>query len=436
MHPLATASVLGFLAAALPAVAVAPEFQVNQSWLCTQYPGGIAATGDGGFAIVWGSVADSGSPSVLGRRFAADATPLTGEWTLDDRPPGDAGIEFNPAVAPTRDGGFVAVWERWFTSPAGLRGRIFPPSPAATAPPEFAVSGDSDAPHWGRVGTDQNGTIVVAWLAGPSTGLVVKARRFTAGGDPLGPEIAVSGGPTSQPGGQPAIDLAVAADGSFLVVWKDLSPRGLEVFGRAFDGAGNPLGGKSALSNTPADPFANVRAAARRNGRGYLIVWQSGGQPGLATELWARVVAPTGVAGHAFLLRQTRSPFWLGGFALTVGAHDFAAVWTECRGSAALDNLHCHPHGERYSPGGTPIGSPFRLNTYPLYSQIAAEALLLEASADLVAVWESLGANAAALCGTPSEDGDASGVFARRFPAAPRAAGGSNGNEAVAPRPR
>jgi hypothetical protein len=177
-----------------------------------------------------------------------------------------------------------------------------------------------------------------------------------------------------------------------------------------------------------------VRVAARRNGRGYLIVWQSGGEPGLATELWARVVARAGVAGHAFLLRQTPSPFWLGGFALTVGADDLAAVWSECRGGAQSGNLRCHPHGERYSPGGTPIGSPFRLNTYPLYSQIASAALLLEASDDLVAVWESLGADASALCGTPSEDGDASGVFARRFPAAPRAAGRSNGNEAVAPR--
>ena len=58
---------------------------MNQSWRCTQYPGGIVPTGDGGFVVVWGSVTDSPHPTVLGRRYAGEVRQIiTGSIGFDD----------------------------------------------------------------------------------------------------------------------------------------------------------------------------------------------------------------------------------------------------------------------------------------------------------------------------------------------------------------
>ncbi len=93
------------------AVPVDGEIQVNSYTAGHQYLPSAATLPDGGFVATWFSEGSSGSDSsgtsIQARLFAADGSPLSGEFQVNQTTDGD---QWNLVVAAQADGNFTVVW--------------------------------------------------------------------------------------------------------------------------------------------------------------------------------------------------------------------------------------------------------------------------------------------------------------------------------------
>lgn len=175
-----------------------------------------------GFVIVWSreSIRYHDPDQVLARRFAADGTPLGGEFLV---PEASVGPLYWFDVASDAAGNFTVTWAGEAPGSGGYD--VWMRRYAADG---TALSGQVRANEWTfgyqygpSVGMDSNGQIAVAWSTIYAPGGEygeVRARLFRADGTPASPEFAV----TEQ---NPAFEdinpvVALSDSGTLLVAWQ------------------------------------------------------------------------------------------------------------------------------------------------------------------------------------------------------------------------
>jgi hypothetical protein len=190
--------------------------------------------------------------------------PTTVETVLNAFTPGD---QLSSSVAARGVAGFVTVWEDRGDLPGGVKMRFLTP---AGAPQGDEVWVDKAGPLTTRprVASAGNGGFVVAW-ATPQDAWV---QRFDFLGQPLGDKLLINSG---QPldSGLP-LDVAMAPDGSFAVIYGQSTFGGDVILARRFDAAGLALGNTVELdSGTLMATRLNARVTAGADGS-LLAVWQ------------------------------------------------------------------------------------------------------------------------------------------------------------------
>ena len=183
----------------------------------------VAALEGGGWVAVWmDNDLDLTQTRVLGRKLGPDLSPVGDEFTVWQ---GSGEVNALPDVAPLPGGGWVVVLAP-NPEPSGdswIMAQIYDsPGNPSSAPVE--VSGDRAAGHGApAVAALSGGGWVAAWskqTLTPMPDFTIAARAFDPAGSPSGGVIQVSeGGFTlkSMP------DLAPLADGGMVVVWEEIS---------------------------------------------------------------------------------------------------------------------------------------------------------------------------------------------------------------------
>jgi hypothetical protein len=261
------------LAPSLHASAQAPlggEFQVNALFTpgTQNYPA-VAAGVDGRFVVAW---QDLDYDSVFLRFFDADGDPAGVEVPVND-----SGLAFEilPAVARGANGTFVVVWMSVsFGFESDIVGRRFDAAGNALGN-EFLVNTYlTGVQHRPAVASDSEGNFVVVWTSasGDSSGNSVRGRRFDADGTPLGNDTQINNWTM---GDQRSPAVAMAANGSFVVVWQsdgqDESDEG--VFGRRFDSWGAAQGGEFPV-NTYTTGNQQRPAVTSDAAGNFAVVWE------------------------------------------------------------------------------------------------------------------------------------------------------------------
>jgi hypothetical protein len=213
----------------------------------------------GDFVIIWGSLQQDGSNwGVYGQRYDSSGTALGGEFLVNTSTVGGQGAA---RVSMADDGSFAVVW------------------------------------------TD---TIVDGSAIG------VLGQRFDATGGKVGSEFVVNSSTTMN---QNFPDIAMAADGSFLVVWGSDHVEYLnsgtshvyEVYGQLFASNGNTVGGEFLISTLPAGSTPRPSVALEPGGT-YLVAWESEGHAGDTKGIYAqRLDASGNPVGGEFLVSDTIS---------------------------------------------------------------------------------------------------------------------------------
>jgi hypothetical protein len=386
--------------AALAQVRAGGEFRVNTYTTDQQYFPAAAFDRAGGFVVVWSSYRSSTVlTEVVGQRYNAAGARIGAEFTVNSTQPGfQYTNQVGTPVAMRPDGRFVVVWSDLATATSRVRGRRF----AADGSPEgaeFQVDPGGPAHAYApNVAIAAHGTFVVVWAGAAAGGPDIFVRRIDATANPLGAAFRAN---TATTGTQTAPRVAMAEDGGFVVVWQDQAGNdgsGHGVFGQRFDPAGAPVGGQFQVNtNTTGNQFT-YGVAAGADGH-FVVSWDSltdGSGFGVAGQRYDATGVPL---GPDFVVNQATT----GGQNFSSVSSDrqfnFVAAWQ----SDAADGSSYAIRGQRFDAQGARRGTEFAVSTYTTFGQQAA-VIASDEVGNFVVTWHS-----------NNQDGSDLGVFAQRF---------------------
>ena len=321
-------------------------------------------------------------------------------------------------------------------------------APVGEPGPELWVDGPLDtvvggSPNYPDAAADHRGQQVFVWADDPSnnneSGIDVFMRVFDPGGDSLVGPVKVN---TIEADHQRFARVAIASDGSFLVIWQSFEPVAGGVFhanirSRAFDSDGQPVQSEQALGTTNLQTEAHADVTALTGG-GYVVVWvsyspyssdfsiqgrmvgadgvPSGGQfqvNSLMTGTIEQYPSATGLADGGFLAtwagpqiqaRQFMSDgtpvddeFQVNSF-VGVSGRDQPNVATNDDGRVLVvwrdygEGNGPEIRGRQYNPSLTPMGDDFRINTYVTGDQTVPQ-VAGYGGAGFFVIWQSFGSS-------------------------------------------
>jgi hypothetical protein len=147
--------------------------------------------------------------------------------------------------------------------------------------------------------------------------------------------------------------------------------------------------------------------AIDKQGDNFVVAWESDGQDGDLSGIFARSLLPTGVPlGPEFQVNTYTTAAQH--VASVGGTNGFSVVAWQSEGQ---DGDQGGIYARRFDAGG-PVGGEFRVNTFVEFDQVTP-AVDAEKAGNFVVVWASLG-----------QDGSDSGIFAQRYSSAGSPMGG------------
>ncbi|RID93744.1 calcium-binding protein [Gemmobacter lutimaris] len=217
-------------------LAVGGSFAVTQEVTDWQQNPVALRLSDGAVLIAWhGKALDGESPAlgVRARVFEEDGTPRGGEFLLNAESGStltSGSPQLNPSLAALPDGGFVAVWEGSAQAPDnsswGIFARIFDADGTASDP-EFGVNtARTQNQTRPEVAVLADGGFVVVWQSDFLTDgwtTAVRGQRYAADGTAVGSEFGVNQTPMSS-WKYSQIDVAAQKDGGFTVTYMLADP--------------------------------------------------------------------------------------------------------------------------------------------------------------------------------------------------------------------
>jgi S-layer homology domain len=254
----------------------------------------------------------------------------------------------------------------------------------------YTTGGQYDA----SVAVDKSGGFIVAWDSDGQDGDRggIFARRFDAGGTPLGAEFRVNETTTDQ---QLVPAVAIDGRGTVLITWTGADQSGFGIFARRFAASGAPLGGEFQVNTAVLDDQL-FPAVGGMPGGGFAIAWQSEGTPsGIHGRRYTTGGAPLGGEFQV----NTNGAGQQDAAMSVDGAGVTTMVW-ESTQNGDSEGIY----GQRYTAAGAPVGGEFAANSDPLaFNQIRPA--VAASDQGFVVAWESF----------VGQDGQGSAVYAQRF---------------------
>ncbi len=192
-------------------------------------------------------------------------------------------------------------------------------------------------------------------------------------------------------------DLAMDADGNFVVVWESAGSYGSDtsessIQGQRFTRDGSAAGGEFQV-NTYTTGVQRGQSVAMDADGDFVVVWMSKGSFGSDDSdysIQGQRYAADGIAlGRQFQVNtyttDRQSLPAVGGLA----NGDFIVVW-DSLGSFGTDTLAQSVQAQRYASSGEAIGGEFQVNSYTTSSQYSAD-LGFHPNGDFIIAWGSFG---------------------------------------------
>ncbi len=389
------------------AVLVSGEFQVNTYTSNDQRSPSVAGLADGGFAAVWKSDGSSGSDSdrfsIQGQRYAADGTALGEQFQVNSY---TTSGQLGPSVAALADGSFVTVWSSdgssgSDSSDSSVQGQRY----AADGTPlggQFQVNSYT-TDHQGRsaLAALADGGFVAVWHSDGSSGSdpsghSIQGQRYAFDGTPLGGEFQVN---SYTAGSQLDPSVAALTDGGFVVMWHSYGSNGTDssrtsIQGQRFAADGMPLGQEFQVNSYTTDRQSAPSVAALEVG-GFLATWYSFGSSGTDDSgnsiQGQRFAADGAPLGPEFQLNSATTGYQYGPSVVALADSSLVAVW-DSQDSTGSDSSSASIQGQRYSADGAALGGEFQINSFTESAQWSPSVAAL-ADGGFVVAWQSWGSS-------------------------------------------
>ncbi len=363
-----------------PVYATGGERLVPTSYPHEQNWSQIATLSDGSYVVTWQSqpaqgVGDVSSWSVRAQHFAADGSPLGGEFTVNTNVAYD---QSKPAISALDGGGYIVVWhsETGDGSGYGIYGQRFANNGTPIGS-EFrinsATSGNQLNPDVTALHGAQAGGFAVSWQLDNN----IYVRAFDASGTAIGGDNYVIVHNTPITGGdanEADARITGTTDGGFVVVWQDSDAdgNGYGVIGRRYGISGGAVvsvtGYNSDGSTSPDDFRVNTTYYSTQHqptittlaDGGYVVAFYNENAPGGA-GISAQIYNANGtLRGHEFSIDGGVNGTQSEPYVTALSDGSFVVVWRDSRiDDAAADDVY----GRRFDASGTLLND-FRVNSY------------------------------------------------------------------------
>lgn len=284
------------------------DFSMVQEVSPDKYDGAVTRDRKGNFIVVWSSVTN-GNSDIMAERLQANGTPLGAAFqvNVDDPAAPAVPVDFNPAVAPMADGGFIVAWTSLIPDGVGTQGttpqvlaRRFTAA-GAPAGPQVKVSLGLVKGDRPGMCVDTSGRPVIVWATvdafRPFQSNLdgVSLRLLSAKGVPLGTTETVVAPPTAQ-SARPAVSCGNGS--TFVVVWhSDVAPAvaNSDILGVRFSKQGRPAAAKFVVNSITTGFQRNPTISHDPSGN-FVVAWQSdlGSRVGIFVRRYTAKGAPTG----------------------------------------------------------------------------------------------------------------------------------------------
>ncbi|WP_187506409.1 Ig-like domain-containing protein [Pantoea agglomerans] len=371
--------------------AVTDEFQVNTTYSGAQNRPGAMATADGGYIISW---EDQGT-GIVQRSYGADNQPVTDEVTVaTGKGMGSSGGPEMAAFTDAAHGGmYVTVWNATSgpgdTSGSGVVGQIF----AADGTPlggNFQVNTTTDSSqNYPDVITLNDGSIVVFWDSSDSgtSGSDIRAVHYRVDAA-TGTLTLVGSGDfivNSYTSGKQYKPVGVALDdGGYLLIWgsEGGDGDGSAIYAQRFDANDNRVGREFLVNTTTSgnqgtggdsvDATHIFDAVLTADGSVY-VTWQSDNVDGSGTGIEGIVIDVDAAFYSEYTVNTTTTGAQTVSSVASLPDGGAIVVWQ----SASGDGSGSCVKGQLLDAKGQPVGAEFTVNTTTAGDQITPQVTVL-----------------------------------------------------------
>lgn len=385
---------LAWSALGLPAHAqtpIGPEFRVNQTTGLTQDEPRIAVNRRGEFVVGWRHTVGETipyTPLAAFRFYDSSGRPVSDEVFPAH---GSSGSAFPTALA----SGFRLFWGTDLAEAPQFFLQKYTPMGRAQGTPSKISPPDQSMLITGVVASPLGHTIL-SWLAAysdprPSTfPTEVKIAYLTPRGRYL------HGGPVSV-GFDPENflfvgDVGVDYFGNVIVTWAgECGPDSdqCDVFAQRLTEKGEKLGEPIRVNQTTEGNQSFAKVAVAPDGT-FLVVWHTGelSEPVRSLDIYGQFFSPSGERiGSEFLVNTTVESLQFHPAVAADPFGNFGVVWSSFRPEAGLYGWDVR--GRLFRHDGTPVASEFRLNTAQTNNEVVYPELAFGGNGTFVAVWNA-----------------------------------------------
>ncbi len=299
----------------------------------------VAGLTAGGFVVVWQSdKQDNNTSGIYGQAFTASGVMSGGEFMVNTT---SAGAQTQPAIVALPGGGFVVAWTSDGQDGGGLGvyAQLYDAKAKAVGK-EFKVNtttvGDQSAP---ALAATKDGGFVAVWQAPDADGLGVFGQRYNSTGKAVGKQFAVN---TTTKDDQSLPSVAGLSDGSFVVVWQSKlqDGSGLGVYAQLFTSAGAKSGSEVKVNSYTKGDQWQPQVSAFSDG-GFVVLWTSNLEDGSGKGVFAQAVDSAGMPSNVeFLVNATTlKDQWQPSVAAAAGGR-FMAAWTSRDQDGSLEGVY------------------------------------------------------------------------------------------------
>ena len=292
------------------------------------------------------------------------------------------------AVSMASDGSYVVTWSSLNQdgSGQGVYARRFSASGMALTAEILVNQSSTNDQQWAHVESAADGTFVVTWTSNHGANQDIYYRRFGADGSALTVELIANDTTTGDQGDS---SIAMAADGSFVIVWEGEGPGDNNgVFAKRFDATGTALDATDiAINSTAVGSQSNAAVAMKSNGD-FVVAWQSG------DEIYARMFDADGISSTGEVRIDTAGSASYPDITYHESG-EFTVVW---RSDVPFVSGLYH---RRFDADGNALDSSQNI----AYGDDTNASITNDDIGNYIVVWQS------------SVDGDGDGVFARKYDA-------------------
>ncbi|MCC9608309.1 GEVED domain-containing protein [Blastopirellula sp. JC732] len=384
--------------------------QVNTTTLDDQSAPAIATDGNGNVLIVWQSK-DANGLGVFGQWLDGAGQKIGAEFQLNSQVIGD---QFHPDLAIDDQGRALVAWQSAGQDGDGLGvfyvtlDSIGDTTPSAEQQANVAVVGDQFSPRVAAAAHDAsaaNNQFVIAWQ-GPApivpgeeeveASVDVYARRIDSLGMPVGGEIVVNSIAEKD---QILPDLGMDAAGNVVFVWQSegQTGSGSDVYARRMTADGTLLEFDQLVNTTTTRPQRLPSVAVDAAGN-YLVTWQSQHQDGYSWGIYRQAFDSSGAeVGEEVIVNHRVEGPQTAPTAASNANGDGIVAW--------LGNSATHEpsiFGHLFDLPATEVAGEFLLTSY-VGLEANAPAAAMNAQRESIVVWESYA--------EAEDDGSGLGIF-------------------------